>query len=172
MSQGRREALQKALQMEEDGKAYYEKARDKASNAMAKSVFDHLIKAEENHMKKIQQLYRSLEETGTWPAALITKDTARSASSIFAEALENIHERVKGSTDDIDALRMAAQIEEKGRKYYQNQADATDDPFEKKFYYLLVQEEGEHFISILDTIQYLEDPQGYFHQLERGTISF
>jgi rubrerythrin len=72
----------------------------------------------------------------------------------------------------IDALKAAAKLEDEGMKYFQSKADVTDDPFEKKFYRLLVYEEGEHFVSILDTIESLEDPQGYFSQLERGTLSF
>ena len=57
-------------------------------------------------------------------------------------------------------------METKGKKFYESQAEATDDPFEKKFYHLLAYEEGAHFISILDTIQFLEDPQAYYHQKE------
>ncbi len=172
MSQRRIDTLKKALQMEKDGKAYYEKAHDQATNVMGKSIFAFLIKAEEAHMQKIQQLHKSLEEKGTWPNLALTRDSKERVGNIFSEAMKSVDKQVKGTTDDIEALRMAAEMEEKGRKYYQAQAEAADDPFEKRFYLLMAHEEGEHFISILDTIQYLEDPQGYFHQLERGTISF
>ncbi len=58
-------------------------------------------------------------------------------------------------------------MEEKGRKYYQFQAKESTNPFEKEFYLALVQEESEHFVSIMDTLQYLEDPQAYFHHFEQ-----
>ena len=54
----------------------------------------------------------------------------------------------------------------------QAKADEADDPFQKKFFILLSKEESEHFLSLLDTVEYLEDPQGYFSQLERGTMTF
>jgi rubrerythrin len=92
--------------------------------------------------------------------------------NIFAKAMATLDEKVKGTTTDIEALKMAVEMEDQGIKYYQSKADTTDDPFEKKFYHLLTREEGEHFISLLDTIEFLEDPQGYFSQLERGTMSF
>jgi rubrerythrin len=172
MKQARIEALRQALKMEEDGKAFYKKAMEEAKSKLAKEIFQSLIKAEDKHVKRISELYRALEQTGQWPDAVLTRNHAETLPNIFAAAMANIHEKVPGTTTDIDALKIAAKLEDEGMKYYQSKADATDDPFEKKFYRLLVHEEGEHFVSILDTIEYLEDPQGYFSQLERGTLSF
>ena len=172
MPDSRMEALRQALKMEEDGKAYYEEALNRVENKLAKEVFGYLIKAEIKHVQKIKRLYASLEETGKWPDVVLTRDRGETVGNIFSEAMAELDERVKGSTTDIEALRIAVKLEDEGIKYYQSKADRTDDPFEKKFYHLLVREEGEHFISLLDTIEFLEDPQGYFSQLERGTLSF
>ena len=172
MTDNRIEALRQALTMEEDGKAYYEDALNRVERELAREVFRHLIKAEIRHVKKIERLYASLEETGKWPDVVLTRDRGETVDNIFAEALASLDEKVKGTTTDIEALKMAVEMEDQGIKYYQSKADMADDPFEKKFYHLLVREEGEHFISLLDTIEFLEDPQGYFSQLERGTLSF
>lgn len=167
MSKERADALKQALQMEIDGKAFYEKARDNASDNLTKGIFTSLIKAEEAHMRKIQQLHADLEKEGNWPKEGATADSHKAIPNIFSEALSNAGELGKGTADDIEALKMAAQMEEKGRKYYQFQAQASTDPFEKEFYLALVQEESEHFVSIMDTLQYLEDPQAYFHHFEQ-----
>lgn len=172
MTDNRIEALRQALKMEEDGKAYYEEALHRVESKLAREVFRYLIKAETKHVKKIEQLYASLEERGKWPDVALTRDRGETVDNIFAEAMANLDEKVKGTTTDIEALKMAVEMEDQGIKYYQSKADMADDPFEKKFYHLLVREEGEHFISLLDTIEFLEDPQGYFSQLERGTLSF
>ena len=172
MTDNRVEALRQALKMEEDGKAYYEEALNRVESKLAKEVFRYLIKAEIKHVKKIEQLYTSLEETGKWPDVALTRDRGETIDNIFAQAMANFDEKVKGTTTDIEALKMAVKMEDQGIKYYQSKADMADDSFEKKFYHLLVREEGEHFISLLDTIEFLEDPQGYFSQLERGTLSF
>lgn len=172
MTDNRIEALRQALKMEEDGKAYYEEALNRVESKLAREVFRYLIKAEVKHVKKIERLYASLEETGKWPDVVLTRDRGESVENIFAEAMANLDDKVKGTTTDIEALKMAVEMEDQGIKYYQSKADMADDLFEKKFYHLLVREEGEHFISLLDTIEFLEDPQGYFSQLERGTLSF
>jgi rubrerythrin len=172
MKDRRTEALRQALKMEEDGKSFYSKAMERVQSKLAKEIFRSLIKAEEKHVRKIKELYESIEKTGEWPEVILTRSDKETVRNIFAAATVGIKERIKGTSTDIDALKMAAKLEDEGMKYYQARADQTEDLFEKKFYRLLVHEEGEHFVSILDTIEYLEDPQGYFSQLERGTLSF
>jgi len=166
MAETRLEVLKQALKMEEDGKAYYAKARNRTKNDMGKKIFESLIKAEESHIKKINELHASLEETGAWPDQLPYGEDLQITKNIFTEAINAVEERVGGTADDLEALRLAADMERKGQKFYESRAEATADAFEKKFYHLLAHEEGAHFISILDTIQFLEDPQAYYHQKE------
>ena len=165
-------ALKEALKMEKDGRAYYKSALEKVESELAKNIFKSLIKAEEKHIQKINQLYDSLTETGEWPQVALVREQGKTQANIFSAAMAEIDEKVKGAMSDIEALKMATRMEDDGMRYYQSKANETDDPFEKKFYHLLVNEESEHYISILDTIEFLEDPQGYFSQLERGTMSF
>jgi len=172
MTDVRIEALKHALKMEDDGTKYYLDAMEKVESKLAKDIFRSLVKAEQLHVTKITQLYKSLSETGEWPRVILTRDDEGITDNIFAEAMSGIDEQIKGTTTDIEALRGAAQLEDDGIKYYRDKADHTEDPFEKKFYLLMAHEEGEHYISLLDTIEYLEDPQGYFSQRERGTMSF
>ena len=172
MTNQRIDALKRALEMEKDGKAYYENALAKADNALARKIFTSLIKAEDRHMQKIKQLFNSLQETGQWPEVALVREQKEMAANIFAAAMAGLDERNKGTLSEIGALKMAAEMEEESMRYYQSRAGDTDDPFEKKFYHLLVHEESDHYISLLDAIEFLEDPQGYFSQRERGTMSF
>ena len=165
MAEKKQESLKQALKMEEDGKAYYEKARDKTKSEMGKKIFESLIRSEETHIQKIKELYSTVEKTCEWPNEMPIRDT-KTVKNIFAEALDGLEKKVKATTDDIEALKMAVDVEREGKKYYELRAEATDNPCEKKFYYLLAHEEGEHFVTLLDTIQYLEDPEAYFHQME------
>ena len=112
MKQARMEALREALKMEEDGKAFYKKAMEKANSKLAKEIFQSLISAEEKHVKRISELYRALEQTGQWPDAVLTRNHAETLPNIFAAAMANIQEKVPGTATDIDALKMAAKLEE------------------------------------------------------------
>lgn len=172
MTETRVEAFKQAIKMEQDGKSFYEQSGEKAQSILAKRVFKELATAEDKHIIKLTQIYQSLKDSGNWPDLALKRDATETLPNIFSAALENIDQTITGSTTDIDALKMAAKLENDGIKFYQSQSEATDDPFQKKFFMLLAKEESEHFITILDSIEYLEDPQGYFSQLERGTMSF
>ena len=172
MADGRLEAFKQAIQMEKDGKAFYQKSMEKSDSKLAQKIFSELIAAEEKHVVKLSEIYKSLNDSGKWPDVALTRDASETVPNIFASALKGIDEKVKASITDIEALKMAAQLESDGIKYYQTKADEADDSFQKKFFMLLSKEESEHFLSLLDTVEYLEDPQGYFSQLERGTMTF
>lgn len=172
MTQSRMDAFKQAIKMEQDGKRLYETSAGKAENQLTKRVFQDLAKAEDKHIVKLTQIYNSLKDSGNWPDVALKREESETVANIFANALANINETAKASANDIAALKMAAALENDGIKYYQTKSDETDDSFQKKFFMLLAKEESEHFISLLDMVEYLEDPQGYFSQLERGTMSF
>ena len=114
------DALKQALKMEQDGKAYYEKAFNQVENKLTKEIFKSLIKAEERHAQKIKRLYTSLEETGEWPDVALRRNTKETVDNIFATAFADLGERLKGTTTDIEALKSAAELEDQGIKYYQS----------------------------------------------------
>jgi rubrerythrin len=80
--------------------------------------------------------------------------------------LAHSKEKEQGTNSDIEALKSALNFEEEGIKYYQANAAAATDPMEKKFFMLLVHEETEHFLSINDSLAFMENPQLYYHQKE------
>lgn len=165
MSDSRLEALKHALKMEEDGKKFYEKCLRETRNDTGRWMFEFLIRAEESHIRKFNELYKTLEASGKWPE----KETSEARDvpvNIFAEALVKSKDKEAGTANDIDAIKTAAGFEEDGIKYYQSLAAAAKDPMEKKFYMLLVNEETEHFLSLMDSLAFMENPQLYYHQKE------
>lgn len=172
MEDERINALKQALQMEKDGKAFYESALERSENELAKKIFVSLIKAEDRHIQKILQLYDSLMKTGQWPSVALVREQKETPDNIFSKAMAGMDKTNQSALSEIEALKMAAGMEDEGMRYYQSRADSTEEPFEKKFYRLLAHEESEHYISLLDSIEFLEDPQSYFSQRERGTMSF
>ncbi|QKK10526.1 MAG: ferritin family protein [Pseudomonadota bacterium] len=169
MSDSRMTALKKALQMEVEGMAYYKAARDKATSKFGQRMFEYLRESEEDHIARIKEIYQSLETSGSWPES--QSDGNHSVAEIFTQAMEEIKERQAIDTDDIAALNQAADFERRGSHFYQQRADEVTDPFEKAFYTKLAQEEVSHLKSILDSIQFLEDPQGFFGNHEPGTMA-
>jgi rubrerythrin len=165
-------ALKKAMQLEKEGMAYYQAAHDKATSKTGKSMFEYLRVSEETHIKRIRDIYHTLEESEKWPEEPPFPEEGDSAhETIFTQALEELKQTQSLNAGDLDALRKAAEFEERGENYYVEQAKVATDTFEKNFYTQLAEEEFHHLRSIHDTIQMLEDPQGFFADREHGTMS-
>jgi len=76
------EALKEALRREEEGKAYYQKARDNATNQLGKEMFEFLIRAEDSHIQKIKRLYTNLEKSGKWTNIIPSREKEKAAKAL------------------------------------------------------------------------------------------
>jgi rubrerythrin len=168
----RLDALKKAMQLEKEGMAFYATSRDKASSEMGRNMFEYLRKSEEGHIRRIREIYHALELSGTWPQNPPQADTPEeTVKTIFSDALHELQEQQTVNADDIEALRQAAVFEQNGEHFYAKRAEEVTDLFEKNFYTQLAHEEFHHLKAIQDSIQMLEDPQGFFADREHGTMA-
>ena len=175
MPNSRLKALKKALQLENDGMAFYAASMEKSTSQIGQQMFDYLRQSEKGHIKRISEIYHALELSGDWPhieiAEALAEQESQQRESIFTNALENIKQQRPLNTDDLDALKQALEFERSGEHFYSEQAKTAEDPFEQAFYQQLAQEEDQHLRSIEDSILMLEDPQGFFAQYEKGTLA-
>jgi len=166
MDNQREQCLRQAIAMEEEGKAFYLNAASSSSNQFAKNVFEALAKEEDYHIAKIGEVYRRVREGGSL-SEWITCIAAGAPHEIFEKTLLMNAASSKG---DIDALRLGLEIEEKSIKYYQDLADEATDRYEKRFYLALTQEERGHYLKIMDSIEYLSDPEGWHYVHQRSMV--
>ncbi|MCW8883377.1 MAG: ferritin family protein [Sedimenticola sp.] len=165
-------ALKKAMQLEKEGMAFYEASREKATSQIGRNMFEYLRKSEEGHMRRIREIYHSLEQSGNWPESQPVSDTDEATyKTIFSEAMAELKQQNTVNADDIEALQQAATFEKNGESFYAKRADEVTDLFEKNFYTQLAHEEFHHLKAIQDSIQMLEDPQGFFADREHGTLA-
>jgi len=164
------EALDFALKFEREGKEFYEKAAKITDNPLGKEIFQTLAKEEVLHMKKIEEVYQNIEKEGGWDQRITAICDSKLLKTAFAEAMEKIDTEIKASTSDLDALKKAMEMEERGENLYKDLADKAVDPLEKRFYLTLSVEERSHFLVILDSYDYLSDPSGWFAKKERSGL--
>jgi rubrerythrin len=167
------EALQLALKMEGDGRQFFLEARDKATHPLAKETFQSLAEWELEHMRIIEQFHASLKDTGEWESVeqLQTKkgEATKTFKTAFQKVRENIDETVKAKADDLEAYRIAKDIESKLIVFYQEQAKQTSSNNAKRFYDFMADQEREHYQILDNSLQYLENPAQWF---ERGEWLF
>ena len=161
------DALKAAIKFEEDGRKFFLDAGKKTKQRYGQLMFQSIADAELEHIQRIREVYDSLTKTGDWPdsPALFTPPTP--LKNIFEEARERLDQNVKVEADDIEAVAMAREYEEKGLRFYKDLADRAKALIEKKFYQQLAHEERGHLLMFQDMHEYYIDPVHWFSQREK-----
>jgi len=160
-------ALKTAIQLELDGEQFYTKAAQKTDHPYGKQLFERLAGEEKVHLRKIQEIYSSLDKQQKWPEDLGLTRMDSTIQTIFKEAGIELNKKVKPSSDDLEALKIAMDMEEKSINLYDNLSKKADDPFEKRFFLMLSYEERGHYLALLDSHDYMTDPEGWLERKEK-----
>ncbi|MFC1924223.1 ferritin family protein [Chloroflexota bacterium] len=164
------QALEKALQMEIEGQEFYRKAEQGSDSSLAKELFRHLVEEENLHINKINEIYRAIKSRAEWPNEETVFKHEKSLKSVFKEAIENMDKNVKVSSSEIEAFKTAMDMEDKSYSFYNSRVEEAVSPAEKSFYQALTAEERGHYLTLLDSYEYLTDPQGWFVKQEHSIL--
>ena len=141
------DALMLGMEMEKDTFDFYVKAAQKTFNPEGKRIFRWLAESEETHYLKLAEIYKSLDAGGSW--------VFYAASTIELEPSDG-EPGVGFETNDIEALRLAREIEEKGIDYFEDLLNKTTDSEGRKMVESLRREEEEHLRVITEKLHFLE----------------
>ena len=161
------DALKAAIKFEEDGRKFFLDAGKKTKQKYGRLMFQSIADAELEHIQRIREVYDSLTKTGDWPDRPALFAAQSPLKTIFEEAREQLDQNVKVETDDIEAVKMAREYEEKGLRFYQDLADRAKALIEKKFYQQLAYEERGHLLMFQDIHEYYFDPVHWYSQKEK-----
>ncbi|OGL46423.1 MAG: hypothetical protein A2W05_04535 [Candidatus Schekmanbacteria bacterium RBG_16_38_10] len=164
------EALKFAIKFEKDGYCFYIKASKKTKNLVGREMFKYIAEEEKRHVEKVKSIYEKLKKSDEWP-----KTSKMNSGKKKTISFENIFTKVKGEiikilmvdSGDVEALKIAKEMEVEGYKFYRKRAEQTDNPLEKAFYEELVKEESNHYEILENTYEYLSNPADWFSNKER-----
>lgn len=162
--------LQLAVQMEVDGKDFYEKASRKSSNKLAKELFRQLANEEDIHRKKFEEIYKVLKRGRNWPDVEPSFEKGKRIKSLFAEATKALGSKFKVVESELDAIKAAMDMEIRSYNLYHSRSAESTLPVEKRFYKRLAGEERGHHLALLDSYEYLSDPTGWFTKKEHWSL--
>ncbi|MEJ5377601.1 MAG: ferritin family protein [bacterium] len=168
--QQRMKALEVAMENEAREAEFYRKHSERTSNPLGKKMFVSLAHDEREHMERIKALHGKLQEQGRWPqdVPLEVKGTqVREVLRSFAESPQRLS---LADRDDLEAVRIAIEFEQKGEAFYRDLAQKVEAPEEKEFFNFLASMEHDHLVSLKDTMEYFQNPEGWFTAKERHTI--
>lgn len=154
--------LHTAIQMEVEGKEFYQQASRKSSNKLAKELFQRLANEEAEHQKKFEEIYEALKRGEDWPDVQLPSEKAKKLKSIFAQATKELGNKFKVAESELEAIKTAMDMEIKTYDLYRSRSEQSTLPREKRFYEALAAEERGHHLALLDSYDYLTDPAGWF----------
>jgi len=164
------EVLQLAVRMEVEGKEFYQKASQKSSNKLAKELFQQLANEEDVHRRKFVEIYEALRRGQHWPDVEPPSEKGKKIKSLFAEATKALGSKFKVAESDLEAIKIAMDMEVKSYDLYHSRSEESTLPVEKRFYDTLAGEERGHHLALVDSYEYLSDPAGWFTKKEHWSL--
>jgi len=163
-------ALQKAIQMEIDGKEFYLKASQASKNELGKKLLKSLAAEEDEHRKVFEGIYRAISAKKNWPDKEFHPDGGRGLRTIFAKALDQMDSGTKAMPDELDAVQTAMSMENETYDFYKSRSGKATFDAERKLYEALAVQEEEHHRVLLDYYEFLKNPAAWFVQKEHPSL--
>jgi len=151
-----------AIKNEAKETAFYLGEAKRSNNPIAKLLFRNLAKDEQEHVDKIKVLHSRLVAEGKWPADLPIEVAGTDVMDALNGIGKNHETTAAHDDDDIRALKRAVEVEKEGKALYENLAASAAGEAERAFFEFLARIEDQHLKSVVDSLQYLEDPEGWY----------
>ncbi|MEN2994533.1 MAG: ferritin family protein [Thermodesulfovibrio sp.] len=149
-------SIEIALKMETDAVKFYTEASEKVSHPVGKKMFLTIAEDEKNHIKMIEEVLKGLELT------IKEANPIKTVKTIFEEMKDKMMERVKAQTDDLEAFRIAMDMEKEGIDFYNKVKEEVNTDKEKKLFERLIFEEEQHYKIFSETYNFLKDTGNWF----------
>jgi len=161
------EMLTTALEMEKEGKAFYEKAVSTCQNEFGREIFRMLMKEEFIHMDRILKIYDSLKAGEAWSEDWKSiKPDHKDLRLLFKELAAAHGTKITPTTSDLEALDVGVDFELRAISFYQEHLAKAADSLEREFLEEMVAEEKTHHATLSDMKLYLSDPAAWFLEQE------
>ena len=159
-------ALDKAMEVERQGKVFYEEAARHVQDPAGKAVFETLARDEVEHIRLLQAQYEQVERAQEW----LTLDEAMVCEPqtplVLFPRQKDAALAIPETATDVDALKLAMAFEEKGYRAYVAAENETDDPVGKKVLAFLARQENNHFVYLQKTLEYLNNEGAWYFDEE------
>jgi len=160
---GALDILRNAIQMEIEGKDFFERAVGMVKHQRSKDTFISLVKQEQRHVDILGEELRRLEHGEEWASL---QDMKRSAptfprGSVFQDRAFR-HLKLSPDAGELDVLKVGMEVEQKSIEYYRNAGSRTDNTRAREVFNWLVGEEAGH-LTILNAEYENRTKSGFYY---------
>lgn len=164
------DGLREAMNLEVEGMNFFQRASELTRDPKGKDTFLRLVKVELGHYKILEAEYNSLRQTGRWLSYQEVQQAwmkKGDISDIFAQ--EGFLKQLQDDTTDLEAIKMAIELEKKAGKHFQEAARRAQDPLAVEVFQKLAEEEEKHLKLFEAEYDYVSRSGFYFDDREFST---
>lgn len=148
------EALRQAMLNEQKTRDFYQEAMEKVISDRARQMFKELAEEEVVHERVVREQYESLKAGRGWVVIADFENLGDVDITPLEFKRKDMEGRITATTTDLEALTLAAEMENNSFTFYVEQYNRTQDALGKSIYGSLVKAERNHFNTVMSNWEY------------------
>ncbi|MGQ9571124.1 MAG: ferritin family protein [Thermodesulfovibrionales bacterium] len=157
-------SIEIAIKMETDAIKFYTEALEKTKNTVGKQMFLTIVEDEKRHLETLNQILRGLNIT------IQDVSPMENIRTVFESLKNGMMKRVEATTDELEAFKIAMQMEKEGIEFYKKAAEKANTEKERILFERLIKEEQEHYNIFSNTFFFLHDTGNWFMWEEHSIV--
>ncbi len=157
-------AIEVAIKMEKDAIDFYTEAAGKTKHPVGKKMFLSITEDEKRHLKMLSAIFRDI---GITPENVSPMGNIQ---TIFKTMKDAMMQQVAATKDEIDAFRIAMQMEKEGVEFYKKAEAEAPTEKERALFMRLVKEEQQHYDVFANTYSFMSDTGNWFMWDEHSIV--
>lgn len=149
-------AIEIAKKMETDAISFYTEAAEKTGYPAGKKMFETIAADEKRHLVIVCELLKGLD------IHMEDVHPVEEIKTVFESMKDQMMEKVEATPDDLEAFRIAMQMEKEGLEFYRKLASEAETDKERALYKKLIKEEEHHYNIFAHTYDFLNDTGNWF----------
>ncbi len=133
-----------AIQLEINGRSFFEHAAEITQKELGKKVFRKLANDEIEHLRVFSQLFTELIGDEEWKKYVSERENAK--STLIEELKERMEAKGKEErVSELEALTIGMELERKAIDFFADSARNTSDPKAREIFMTISEEEKGHY---------------------------
>ncbi len=153
-----------AIKMEKDAISFYNEASRKTASPIGKKMFLTIAEDEKKHLEILSQIFKGLDIT------INDVSPMENIKTVFEEMKNEMMQKVAATTDELEAFKIAMQMEKSGMEFYKKAATGAKTDKEKSLFAKLIKEEQQHYDIFANTYNFISDTGNWFMWEEHSIV--
>ena len=157
-------AIEIAIKMEKDAINFYTEAAQKTQNPAGKKMFLSITEDEKRHLQMLTQIFKEID------IKITEVNPMKNIKTIFESLKDTMMQRAAATKDELEAFKIAMQMEKEGVEFYKKTASEARSEKEKALFERLVKEEEQHYAIFSNTFNFMTDTGNWFMWDEHSIV--